>query len=129
MKDPGTLVARVLMPIVFIVAGWNKLGTGYDNTLQYMASMGVPGALLPLVIAVEIGGGLAVLTGTLTRLAAAGLAIFCLASAPLFHSDFAASGQSVQFMKNLAMAGGFLLLCLHGAGAFSVDAWWSARRR
>lgn len=129
MKDLGTLLARVLMAILFIAAGWGKLGTGYAGTLQYMAAMGVPGLLLPLVIALELGGGLAVLTGTLTRLAAAGLAIFCLASAVLFHGDFAAAGQSVQFMKNLAMAGGFLLLCLHGAGAFSVDAWWSARRR
>jgi putative oxidoreductase len=82
----------------------------------------VPGMVLPLVIALEIGGGLAVIVGFLTRWAALGLALFCLAAALLFHRNFAEQMQMIMFMKNFAMAGGLLLLYVHGAGAFSIDA-------
>ncbi|NMF96021.1 DoxX family protein [Aromatoleum toluolicum] len=129
MKDATALVARILLAFIFIVAGWGKLGAGYAGTQQYMASMGVSGALLPLVIFAELGGGLGVLFGALTRLAAAGLAAFCILSALLFHTDFANQTQSIMFMKNLAIAGGMLMLAVHGAGAWSLDAWWQARRK
>ncbi|WP_246266056.1 DoxX family protein [Aromatoleum diolicum] len=129
MRDITSLAARVLLALIFIVAGWGKLGAGYAGTQQYMASMGVTGALLPLVIFAELGGGLGVLFGALTRLAAAGLAVFCLASALIFHTDFANQVQSIMFMKNLAIAGGMLMLVANGAGAFSLDAWWQGRKR
>ena len=129
MKDATALVARILLALIFIIAGWGKLGAGYAGTQQYMASMGVSGALLPLVIFAELGGGLGVLFGALTRLAAAGLAAFCILSALFFHTDFANQMQSIMFMKNLAIAGGMLMLAVHGAGAWSLDAWWQARRK
>ena len=66
LEDVGVLVARILMPILFITAGWGKI-TGYAGTQQYMEAMGVPGALLPLTILLEFGGGLAILFGFLTR--------------------------------------------------------------
>ena len=66
LEDVGVLVARILMPILFITAGWGKI-TGYAGTQQYMEAMGVPGFLLPLTILLEFGGGLAVLFGFLTR--------------------------------------------------------------
>ncbi|MBD5800936.1 Inner membrane protein YqjF [Azoarcus sp. Aa7] len=129
MKDATVLVARILLAFMFIIAGWGKLGAGYAGTQQYMASMGVSGALLPLVIFAELGGGLGVLFGALTRLAAAGLAAFCILTALIFHTDFANQMQSIMFMKNLAIAGGMLMLAAHGAGAWSLDAWWQARSK
>ena len=66
LEDVGVLVARILMPILFITAGWGKI-TGYAGTQQYMEAMGVPGFMLPLVILLEFGGGLAILFGFLTR--------------------------------------------------------------
>lgn len=128
MKDFASLGARVLLALIFIVAGWGKLGAGYAGTQQYMESMGVAGAMLPLVIFAELGGGLGILLGALTRLAAAGLAAFCLLTALFFHANFADTMQSIMFMKNLAIAGGMLLLCVHGPGSYSLDAWWRARK-
>ena len=120
LEDTGILVARILMPILFIVAGWGKI-TGYAGTQQYMEAMGVPGAILPLIILLEFGGGLAVLFGFLTRTTAIFTAIFTLLTAFLFHSNFAEGVNSIMFMKNLTIAGGYLLLALMGPGAISID--------
>ena len=114
------LAARVLIAAIFIQAGFNKI-PGYAGTTGYMASAGVPGALLPLVIAVELVGGLMILVGFQTRLAAFLLAGFCLLSAWLFHFQPGNTGQMLQFMKNLAIAGGFLQMVATGPGACSVD--------
>jgi putative oxidoreductase len=123
MNNATILAGRILLALIFIVSGWGKLGAGYAGTQQYMASMGVAGALLPVVIFAELGGGLAIAFGLLTRLAAAGLAAFCLLAAFIFHSNFSEQMQFISFMKNLAMAGGFLVLSACGPGAFSLDAW------
>jgi len=120
LEDIGILVARILMPILFISAGWGKI-TGYAGTQQYMEAMGVPGALLPLTILLEFGGGLAVLFGLLTRTTALITAIFTLMTAFLFHSNFAEGVNSLMFMKNTTIAGGYLLLALTGPGAISID--------
>ncbi|WP_300004626.1 DoxX family protein [uncultured Cedecea sp.] len=120
LEDIGILVARILMPILFISAGWGKI-TGYAGTQQYMEAMGVPGGLLPLTILLEFGGGLAILFGLLTRTTALITAIFTLLTAFLFHSDFAEGMNSLMFMKNLTIAGGYLLLALTGPGAISID--------
>jgi len=84
--------------------------------------MGVPGALLPLVVLLEIGGGLAVLLGWQARINACLLAGFSVVSALIFHADFGDQTQSILFMKKLAMAGGLLMLVASGAGAWSIDA-------
>ncbi len=115
-----TISARLLASTIFIVAGFGKLGAGYAGTQAYMASVGAPGALLPLVIALEIGGGLALLLGFQTRLVAFLLAGFCIVSGILFHSG-ADPMQQIMFMKNLAMAGGLLAFTLFGAGRLSLD--------
>ncbi|MGH8457724.1 MAG: DoxX family protein [Nevskiales bacterium] len=114
------LVGRILLAAIFIFAGYGKLGA-YDATQAYMASQGVPGMLLPLVILLELGGGIAIVLGLFTRLTAVALAGFCVASALLFHSNAAEQMQAVMFMKNLAMAGGFLILAAHGPGDISLD--------
>ena len=123
----STLAGRLALSALFILAGLGKLGDGYAGTQGYMEAMGVPGALLPLVILAEIGGGLAIAFGLLTRWAAIGLAVFSLASAFLFHFQLADPAQFVSFYKNVAIAGGLLVLAAHGAGALSVDAWVGGR--
>ena len=115
-----TVAARVLATAIFIGAGFGKLGAGYAATQGYMASAGVPGELLPLVIALEIGGGIALLFGFQARLASFALAVFCIASALLFHAS-ADQMQQIMFMKNLAIAGGLLAFTVFGAGRMSLD--------
>lgn len=108
------------MALIFISAGANKI-IGYAGTQGYMDSMGVPGALLPLVIALELGGGVALIVGYQTRLVAILLAGFCVVSGALFHNNFANQVDMIMFMKNLAMAGGFLVLFANGPGGLSLD--------
>ncbi|GLR08139.1 hypothetical protein COO59_07725 [Mixta theicola] len=119
-EDIGLLAARILLPILFIVSGWGKI-TGYDGTAHYMQAMGVPAFILPLVILLELGGGLAILFGFLTRFTALFTAVFTLLTAFLFHSNFAEGVNSIMFMKNLSIAGGLLLLGISGPGAYSID--------
>ncbi|NYS31358.1 DoxX family protein [Pantoea sp. WMus005] len=126
-EDVGLLVARLLMPILFITAGWGKI-TGYAGTQQYMEAMGVPGFMLPLVILLEFGGGLAILFGFLTRFTALFTAGFTILTAFLFHSNFAEGVNQLMFMKNLSIAGGFLVLGLVGPGAYSIDRLISKRK-
>jgi putative oxidoreductase len=111
---------RILISLIFVISGLKKIA-GYAGTQGWMESMGVPGALLPLVIALEVLGGLAVILGWHTRLAAFLLAGFSLLSAVLFHANFGDQMQMIMFMKNLALAGGFLMIVSHGAGPWSID--------
>jgi putative oxidoreductase len=127
MNAPLALFGRVGLSLIFIISGWGKIA-GYAATQQYMASAGLPGGLLPLVIALELGGGLAVLTGAFTRWVALALAVFALATAALFHAHLADAAQAINFWKNVAMAGGFMMLAANGAGTFSLDHAWNKRR-
>ncbi len=113
-------IGRVLISLIFVTSGVNKIAN-YAGTQAYMESAGVPGALLGLVIALEILGGLAIIVGWQTRLAAFLLVGFSLLSAVLFHADFNDQMNMILFMKNLALAGGFLLIVSLGAGPWSVD--------
>jgi putative oxidoreductase len=115
------IASRVLMSQIFIISGIGKI-TGYAGTQAYMAKMGVPGAMLPLVILTEVGGGLALLFGFKTRWAALLLAGFSLLSALIFHLNFQDQMQMINFMKNLAIAGGLLLFVRYGAAEPSLDA-------
>jgi putative oxidoreductase len=117
----SNVAGRVLLSAIFISAGISKLGAGYAGTQGYMEAMGVSGSLLPLVIATEIVAGVALLVGFKARIAAFLLAGFSLLSAVLFHFDFSDQMQSILFMKNLAIAGGLLMVVAHGAGQWSVD--------
>ena len=112
--------ARFLLAFIFLMAGVSKIGQ-YAGTQAYMASVGVPGSLLPLVIALEIGGALALIAGFKARWAALALALFSVVSAVLFHLDFGDQMQSIMFMKNLAIAGGLLVLAAAGPGVWSLD--------
>lgn len=122
MNNAIVLVARIFLAQIFLLSGIGKLGAGYAGTQGYMEAMGLTGALLPLVILLEIGGGLALIAGFFSRWVALALAAFCIVSALIFHRNFGDQMQMIMFMKNFAMAGGLLMLYVHGAGGFSVDA-------
>ena len=116
----SALIGRLFLSMIFIFSGFTKI-TGYAATQGYMESMGVPGMLLPLVIAVELFGGLAILFGFKARFVAILLVGFNIISALLFHQFWIDESQMNPFMKNIAMAGGFLMIFAHGAGAYSID--------
>jgi putative oxidoreductase len=120
LEKLAELAGRVFLAAIFLISGLGKIGA-YTGTAAYMASVGVPGALLPLVIATEVLGALAIIIGWKARVAALLLAGFTVLSALIFHSNFADQIQMIMFLKNIAIAGGFLLLVARGAGAFSVD--------
>jgi len=119
-QDLAAPAGRILISLIFVSSGLNKFAN-YAGTQAYMESAGVPGSLLPLVIAVELLGGLAVILGWHTRLAAFLLAGFSVVSGVLFHANFGDTMQTIMFMKNLALAGGFLMIVSHGAGPYSID--------
>ncbi|MCW4437947.1 DoxX family protein [Vibrio splendidus] len=124
LNDTLTFFARILLAYLFIQAGWGKLFS-YEGTAGYMASQGVSAHLLPLVILLELGGGLAILAGFMTRFTAFSIAFFSLVSGVMFHFDPSSSGQMIHFYKNVSVAGGYLALAVLGAGSFSVDYWLS----
>jgi putative oxidoreductase len=128
LQAPLLLASRVLLSIIFIMSGFQKI-TGYAGTAGYMEAMGVPAILLPLAIAVELGAGIALLVGWQTRIAAVLLAGFSVVAGYLFHyaaiagqDQMADMMQMIMFMKNVTIAGGLLALVAVGAGAWSVDA-------
>jgi len=117
------LIGRVLLSIMFIVAGFGKL-TAIGATAGWFGSIGLP---VPTVTAVVVGlveliGGLAILVGFKTRIAALVLAVFTVAATLIAHTNLADQVQQLFFLKNLAITGGFLALAAGGAGAYSIDA-------
>jgi putative oxidoreductase len=120
MNRYSDLSARILLAVMFFMAGIGKIGA-YAGTQGYMESQGLPGMLLPAVIGLEIIGSIMLVVGWKIRYAAFALAGFTILSALMFHLNFADQIQSIMFMKNLAIAGGLLLLVNHGAGELSLD--------
>ena len=113
-------IARLFIALIFLMSGLNKIGN-YANTAYWMEAVGVPGLFLPIVIALEIVGGLAIILGWKARIFSFLLAGFCMLSAIVFHSNFADQNEMINFMKNIAIAGGFLTITINGAGSFSLD--------
>jgi putative oxidoreductase len=123
LNTPALIVARVFLSLIFIGAGLSKLGD-VEGFVAYMTSGGVPGVLAWPVIAFEILGGIAILVGFQARIVAVALAGFCLLSGVMFHLEPDNAMQMQALMKNIAIAGGFLVMFVHGPGALS----WDARR-
>jgi putative oxidoreductase len=114
------LVARCLVAGLFL---WSGIGqaSGYDETAVFMIHAGAIGFLLPIAIAVEVGGALLLIVGFKARFISLGLASFCVVTALLFHANFADKVQMFQFLKNVALAGGLLGLYVAGPGRLSFD--------
>ncbi len=128
LRNAITLAARVLLALMFLLAGFGKIG-GFEGTAGYIASKGLPapGLLAVGTIVVEIGAGLALMLGLFTRWAALALAVFTLLASLIFHAYWAMPAeqqmmQQLLFMKNTAVIGGMLALVAFGAGAWSLDA-------
>ena len=126
-QDTVALVARILLAVMFIISGFGKI-TGFDGTAGYIASKGLPmpQVVAALTIAMELGGGLMLAAGFKARWAALALAIFTLLAAIIFHNFWAVEaaqkmGQQINFMKNITIAGGMLMVFAFGPGRLSVD--------
>ena len=123
----GPLVGRVLLALIFIIAGYGKL-TGFEGTVGYIQSVGLPVPQLAAVVAiiVELGGGIMLAIGWKARWAAAALFIFVFLAGILFHAFWSSPAdqammQQIHFMKNLAIMGGMLYVLVYGSGPLSVD--------
>jgi putative oxidoreductase len=120
LRDTAELGGRILLSALFVLSGLSKI-SAYTATIGYMSALGVPGGLLPVVIATELLGGLAIAFGWKTRTAAFLLAGYSVLTALVFHHNFADQIQMIMFMKNVSIAGAFLLLTVNGAGRISLD--------
>ena len=127
-EPAAALFGRLLMSALFLQEAWSKVAA-YSMTRLNMQAFGVPTELLPLAIGFELGCGLLILFGYQTRIAALLLAGFCVATAILFHTRFADRNQLLHFEKDLAIAGGFLMVFALGSGAWSLDALRQRRDR
>ncbi len=115
-----SLAARVMIALIFVLAGLNKI-SAIEGTQGYMEAMGLSGILIYPTILFEVAAGLAIIAGFKTRYVALALAGFSLLSAFIFHNQLGDQMQFILFMKNVAIAGGFLLLARYGAGELSID--------
>ena len=114
------LIGRVFISGVFLLSGFSKIGN-YDGTVGWMESFGLPGFLLIPAIILEILAPMLIIIGYQTKIAAGALSLFCIATAIIFHTDFSDQMQFIAFMKNLALAGGFLFLVVNGAKGYCLD--------
>ena len=120
MTNIADLVGRILISALFLLNGIFKINN-YDGTIGWMESFGMPGILLIPAIILEILGPVLIIIGYKTKLAAGLLSLFCIATAVIFHNDFTNQMQFTSFLKNIALAGGFLILFVNGAKGFSLD--------
>jgi putative oxidoreductase len=129
MMDAVGLIGRVMLSLIFVWDGWGKL-TNPAPVQALIAKVGLPlpGLAYPVAVFMELGVGLALLTGLLSRLSGLALAVWCLVLAALFHADSGNMAQQIQLMKNISMAGGLLYVLAYGGGAYSLDALIARRR-
>jgi putative oxidoreductase len=126
-QNVAALIGRILLAVIFLISGFGKIG-GFEGTAGYIASKGLPlpQVVAALTIAVELGGGLLLAVGWKARWAALALAVFTLLAAIIFHNFWAAEAaqkmnQQINFLKNLAITGGMLMVFAFGPGRYSVD--------
>ncbi len=120
MANVIDLLGRILISALFLISAYDKIFS-IDGSMSWMEGFGVPGFLLYPVIALEIILPLCIIIGFQARVAAGLLAIFCLATAIIFHLDFMDPVQKVSFLKNLGLAGGFLFILSNGTRDWSLD--------
>ena len=120
MSNILDLIGRIFISLVFLLSGINKIGN-YEGTVGWMESLGMPGIFLIPAIILEISAPILIMIGYKVKVSAALLSIFCVATAVIFHNDFSNQMQLISFMKNIALAGGFLFIVVNGAKDFSLD--------
>ena len=114
------VVGRIFLSTIFLIEGMNKI-FNYEGTIEYMENFNVSEYLTIPAIIVEILFPLLLIVGYQTKISALVLAIFTLATALIFHTDFTNQMQLTSFLKNFAIAGGFLIIFVNGAGKYSID--------
>ena len=114
------LISRIFISLIFLLSGYNKI-FNYENTVVWMEGFGIPGFLLWPAIILEIILPVLIIIGYRTQISAILLAIFCITTALIFHFDFANQMQTIAFLKNLGLAGGFLFIAAHGPKDWAID--------
>jgi len=114
------LIGRIFLSLIFLLAGIGKI-FNYEGTIEYMESFSVPGYLLIPAIVIEILFPLLIIVGYKTKFSAMILSLFAILLAIIFHTDFFDQMQLMSFLKNFAIAGGFLIILVRGAGKYSID--------
>ncbi len=120
MSNILDLVARILISALFLLNGVFKI-SNYDGTVGWMEGFGIPGILIIPAIILEIVGPIFIILGYKAKVAAGLLSLFCIATAVIFHNDFSDQMQLGSFLKNIALAGGFLFIFINGTKDFSLD--------
>ena len=120
MANLFDLIGRIFISLVFLLSGYNKV-FNYDNTISWMEGFGIPGFLLWPAIVLEILLPIFIIIGYRTQISAIILAIFCLATALIFHYDFANQMQTISFLKNFGLAGGFLFIATNGPKEWAIE--------
>ena len=120
MSNTLDLFGRILISVLFILNGFFKINN-YDDTISWMESFDMPGVLLIPAIILEVLGPILIIIGYQTKIVAGLLSLFCIATAIIFHNDFDNQMQLTSFLKNIALAGGFLFLVVNGARELSLD--------
>ena len=120
MSNLVDFIGRLLISALFLISAYNKI-LSIDGTMSWMEGYGIPGLLLYPTIALEIILPLFIIIGYKARLSAALLAVFCMATAFIFHNDFIDQMQKIAFLKNIGLAGGFLFIVANGTKDWSID--------
>ena len=120
MANLFDLIGRIFISLVFLLSGYNKI-FNYDNTISWMEGFGIPGFLLWPAIVLEILLPIFIIIGYRTQISAIILAIFCLTTALIFHYDFANQMQTIAFLKNFGLAGGFLFIAANGPKELAIE--------
>ena len=120
MANLFDLIGRIFISLVFLLSGYNKI-FNYDNTISWMEGFGIPGFLLWPAIVLEILLPIFIIIGYRTQISAIILAIFCLTTALIFHYDFANQMQTIAFLKNFGLAGGFLFIAVNGPKEWAIE--------
>ena len=120
MANLFDLIGRIFISLVFLLSGYNKI-FNYDNTISWMEGFGIPGFLLWPAIVLEILLPIFIIIGYRTQISAIILAIFCLATALIFHYDFTNQMQTISFLKNFGLAGGFLFIATNGPKEWAIE--------
>lgn len=128
LRSCGEFSGRLLLGLLFVVEACSKVGA-YNGAARYMAAFGLPPQLLPAAIAFELIAGVFIIVGWHMRMAALGLAAFCVTVSVIFHTGFSDRNQVLHFEKDLALGGAFLVIWARGTAASSLDTLFARSRR